>query len=139
MTTARGSLKTISTALMRLARRGDVEAFRAYVRSDAFLAAFNGLDPERRRSAMRAFARAEILCEAKTPLPLAGPRRIDARRVEKVNWSNQMVAKLSDAYAQAQGDHEKAARILGITPGSARLAKGRHLRAGPSNHRPKAS
>ena len=64
MTTPRGCLKSIATALKRLARNGDVEAFRAYLCSDAFLAAFSGLDPQRRRSAMRSYAKAEALCEA---------------------------------------------------------------------------
>ena len=34
-----------------------------------------------------------------------------------------MRAKLANAYARAGGDDEKAARILGVTLGSARLAK----------------
>jgi len=77
---------------------------------------------------MRAFAEAEALCEAKAYQPLAVPKRIDAKRVEKVNWSDPiMVAKLADAYAQGRGDDEKAARIFGVTLGSARLAKRRHL------------
>jgi hypothetical protein len=38
-----------------------------------------------------------------------------------------MRAKLADAYSQAGGDDEKAARILGACLGSARLAKRRHL------------
>ena len=57
MSTPRGCLKSITTSLKRLARTGDVDALRAYVRSAAFLAAFNGLDPERRQSAMRAYAK----------------------------------------------------------------------------------
>src|SRR5262245_50374837 len=123
-----GCLRSISSVLKRLARRGDVDGLRAYVRSDAFLAAFKGLAPERRRSAMRAFANAETLCEAKASRPLVAPKRIDAKRVEKVNWSDPvMLDKLADAYAQGGGDDEKAARILGITLGSARLARRRHL------------
>jgi hypothetical protein len=38
-----------------------------------------------------------------------------------------MRAKLADAYSQAGGDDEKAARILGACLGSARLAKRWHL------------
>ena len=47
----------------------DVEKFRAYVRSDAFLAAFNGLDPERRQSAMlsHAIAQAMHVCGVSFP------------------------------------------------------------------------
>jgi hypothetical protein len=125
---------------MRLARRGNVEQFRAYIASDAFLLAFNGLDPERRRSAMRAFAKAETLCEERAPHPLATPKGIDVARAEKVRWNDPvMVANLADAYARAGGDDEKAARILGVTVGSARLARRRHLDAGAeTSHRQNA-
>ena len=43
MTTPRGCLKSITTALKRFARYGDVEGFRAYIRSEAFLAAALGI------------------------------------------------------------------------------------------------
>src|SRR5262245_16077402 len=65
MTTPTGCLQVLTATLMRLARKGDVDGFRTYVRSDAFLAAFNGLDPGRRQSVMRSHARAEALCESK--------------------------------------------------------------------------
>jgi hypothetical protein len=124
---------------MRLARNGDVEAFRTYVRSAAFLAAFDGLDPERRSSAMRTYVKAERLCEAKARLPLVKPKRIDAKRVDKVDWSDPvMVDKLADAYARSGGDDEKAARILGVTLGSARLARRRHLGRTRSSRRQNA-
>jgi len=77
---------------------------------------------------MIAFARAEALCEAKAPQPLAMAKRIDAKRAEKVSWNNPaMRAKLAAAYADAGDDDEKAARTLGVSPGSARLARRRHL------------
>jgi len=130
----------ITFALKRLARKGDVERFRAYVRSDAFLAAFNGLDPERRQSAMRAYARAETLCEAKAPHRLIEPKRIDAKRSQKANWGNPMMrAKLANAYDLAGGDDEKAARLLGVTIGSARQAKRRYLDTPGTHDRKKAS
>jgi hypothetical protein len=45
---------------------------------------------------MGAFAKAETLCEAKAPRPLAAPKRIGAKRPEKVNWSDPaMVDKLA--------------------------------------------
>jgi hypothetical protein len=60
--------------------------------------------------------------------PLIKPRPIDARRAQKANWSDPaMRARLEAAYSRAGGDDEKAARILGVTLGSARLAKKRHL------------
>ena len=140
MTTPRGCLKSITTALKRLARNGDVERFRAYVRSDAFLAAFNGLDPKRRLSALRASASAETLCEANAPHCLVKPKPIDAKRAQKASWGDPVMrAKLANAYARAGGDDEKAARLLGVTLGSARLAKRRHLGAAAIDHREKAS
>ena len=103
--------ESISTAFQRLARSGDVERFRAYVRSDVFLTAFAGLDPDRRQSAMRAYAKAEALCEAKARHPLVKPKGIDAKRAEKVDWSDPVMrTKLADAYARVGGDDEKAAR-----------------------------
>ena len=122
-------MRVLTRTLMGLARKGDVEAFRAYVRSDAFLADLIGIDPDRRQSALRCHARAEALCESNARHPLVKPRPIDASRAHKVDWKNDPVirAKLADAYAVARGDDEKAARILGVTPGSARMARKRHL------------
>jgi hypothetical protein len=120
MTTPRGCLRTLTQTLMRLARRGDVEGIRAYVRSDAFLAAFGGLDPGYRQTAMRCHGRAEALCEGKARHPLVRPGPIDAKRAQKVNWSDpSMRSRLAIAYARAGIDDEKAARILGVSPGSA--------------------
>jgi hypothetical protein len=65
MTTPIGFLQSLTTAMKRLASKGDVERLRAYVRSEAFLRAFNGLDPRRRSTAMRSYAKAEDQCEAK--------------------------------------------------------------------------
>jgi hypothetical protein len=128
MTTPGGSLRVLTQTLMRLARMGDVEGFRAYVRSDAFLVAFNGLDPSRRQSVMRCYGKAATMCEDKATHPLVQPRPIDVKRALKANWSDpKMRAKLADAYARAGGDDEQAARILGVSLGSARLARKRHL------------
>jgi hypothetical protein len=123
-----GCLRVLTQALMGFARRGDVEGLCAYLLSDAFMAAFNGLDPQRRRSAMRSYATAEALCEAKAPHPLVKPKPIDVKRAQKVSWDDPvMLAKLADAYEVAGGNHEKAARILGVSPGAARLAMKRYL------------
>src|SRR5215475_11020367 len=78
MTTPRGCLRTLTQTLMRLARRGDVEALREYLSSHMFMAAFSGLDPNRRQSAMRCYGRAEALCEARARHPLVQPKPIDA-------------------------------------------------------------
>jgi hypothetical protein len=75
---------------------------------------------------MRAYAKAEALCEAKAPRPLIKPGPIDAKRAQKASWSNPVMrAKVANAYAVAGGDDETAARILGVSLGSARLAKKR--------------
>jgi hypothetical protein len=140
MTTPRGCLKSITTAFKRLGRNGDVEGLRAYLRSDAFLTALSGLDPGRRQSALRSYATAEALCEAKAPYRLVKPKPIHAKRAQKASWSDPvMLAKLANAFVRAGGDNEKAARILGVTVGSARLAKRRHLDAPATDHRQKAS
>lgn len=132
-------LQSLTMAFKRLASRGDIEGLRAYPRSEAFLRAFNGLDPNRRESAMRSYAKAEANCEAKTSHPLVKPGPIDARRAQKANWSNAAkLARVAEAYAVAGGDDEKAARILGVSLGSARLAKKRHLDASTVGRCPKA-
>ena len=127
MTTPTGFLQSLTTALKRLARKGDVEGLRAYVRSEAFLRAFNGLDPRRRSTAMRSYAKAEAFCEAKTRHPLVKPGPIDAPRTQKANWSDPTkLARLAEAYAYAVtgGDDEKAARILRFGPACEEAAFG---------------
>jgi len=119
-----------------------VAGIRAYVCGDAFLAAFVGLDPERRHSVMLVYAKAVADCEARARLPLAPPVALNARTFSKLaNWRDPArLAKLADAYAQAK-DHEEAARLLGVTIGAARLAKRRYLDRLPTDtgtnaHRP---
>src|SRR5262245_54001386 len=111
MSSPRGHLSAISTTVKRFARHGDVAGIRAYIRGDAFLRAFNGLDPERRHSAMLVYAKAHAVCEAKARLPLATPIALNARTTGKLaNWLNPaMRAKLARAYARTR-DHEEAAR-----------------------------
>jgi len=122
MSSPRGNLSSISRTLKRFARLGDVAGIRTYVCGDAFIAAFKGLEPERRQTAMLLFAKAHATCEAKAKLPLAA--RMSAKLA---NWRDPtMRAKLADAYARAR-DHEGAARLLGVTVGAARLAKRRYL------------
>ena len=77
---------------------------------------------------MRAYAAAEALSEAKALRPLVRPKTIAAKRAEKTDWRDAAMRKrLADAYARVGGDDEKAARLLGVTLGSARLARKRHL------------
>ena len=130
----------LTAKLTRLARNGDVEGFRAYVRSDAFLADFTGLDPGRRQTAMRCYGKAATMCEAKAAHPLVQPKPIDAKRAHKADWSDPVMrAKLAAAYAATGGDDEKAARMLRVSLGSARLAKKRHLGSAVIGPRKKAS
>jgi hypothetical protein len=79
---------------------------------------------------MRSHAKAEFLCEAKAHRPLIKPKPIHTKRSEKANRRDPVMrASLAEAYNRACGDDEKAARILGVSLGSARLAKRRHLRS----------
>ena len=128
MNSPRGDLSSISRSLKRYARWGDVVGLRTYVSSEAFLAAFNGLEPKRRQNVMLAYVEAHFLCEAKAKLPLATPVELNARASAKLaNWRDPgMQARLADAYVRAE-DHEAAARLLGVTIGAARLAKRRYL------------
>ena len=74
---------------------------------------------------MRSYATAEALSEAMAPRRLVKPKPIHAKRAQKASWGDPaMRARLASAYARAGGDDEKAARLLGVTLGSARLAKG---------------
>jgi hypothetical protein len=94
----------------------------------------------RRQSALRCYGKAATMCEAKARHPLVQPGAIDAKRISKVNWGDPaMHAKLAAAYATACGDDEWAARLLGVSLGSARLAKRRHLDAATIGSRKKAS
>ena len=132
-------MRVLTAAFMRLARNGNVEGLREFVRSDPFLLAFNGLDPNRRQTAMRSYAKAETLCEAKARHRLAQPSTIDAKRAHKADWSDPaMRVKLANAYARAGADDEQAARLLGVSRGSARLAKKRHLHAAATDLHEKA-
>jgi hypothetical protein len=59
---------------------------------------------------------------------------------QKADWSDPaMLAKLANAYLLVGGDDEKAARSLGVTVGSARLAKRRHFNAPAADQRRRAS
>jgi hypothetical protein len=139
MTNPKGCLRVLTATLMRLARRGDAEGIRSYLSSDEFLAAFIGLDPGRRQSVMHCYGKAHALCEANARHPLVSPRPIDAKRSQKASWGDPQIARLADAYAHTRGDDEQAARLLGVSRGSARLAKRRHLGPGTtSSHRQKA-
>ena len=71
-----------------------------------------------RKVAMRAYARAETLCEEKDASPF-DHAEAHRRQASAEVWGDPVMrTKL------AKGDEEKAARILGVSLGSARLAAG---------------
>jgi hypothetical protein len=136
MAPPRGCLKSVTAAFKRLARADDVEG----LRSNTFSRAFHGLDPERRESVMLVHATAEAMCEVKPLQSPVKPKPIHTKRALKASWGDPvMLAKLANAYVRPEGDDEKAARILGVSIGSARLAKRRHLDAAATEYRQKAS
>ena len=127
--TPRGYLTSVTKTLRYLAKSGDTKAFYAYVDGEAFHRALIALAPKRRRSVMRAYVAAAGSCESRSRQPLLKPRTKLGQAGGAPKWTNPvMQAKLSNAYARA-GTDEGAARILGVTPGSARLAKRRYLDA----------
>ena len=122
----------LTGTMMGYARLGDVDGLRAYLSSDAFVDLFMGVAPGRRQTVLRSYSKAEVLCEAKARHPLVHAKPIDMGRAQKTDWSDPARrAKLSEAYEVAGGDHEKAARIRGVTPGSAPHAKKRYLDISP--------
>ncbi len=122
--TPKGHLNCAARVLKRLARAGDIDGFRAYVRSDTFGEAMVGVGPTLRQSLLRLHTEYAALCEAYCKLPpLPKPKRRATGRW--INPSEQ--AKLAQAYRAAGNDHEKAGRLLGCTAGAARLARKRYL------------
>jgi hypothetical protein len=80
------------------------------------------------------------IVKRRVQLWLIRPGPIDAKRAQKANWSDPaMRTRLTGAYAIVGDDDEKAARILGVSPGSARLAKKRYLDNGTIGRHQKAS
>ena len=89
---------------------------------------------------MRATEGGSFVRSESCPSAWSSPNPSTPSESQKVSWGDPVMrAKLANAYARAGGDDEKAARILGVTLGSARLAKRRHLSAETNNNREKAS
>jgi hypothetical protein len=79
---------------------------------------------ERQRMKRATVPSISLMAPLMAPRPLVKPKPIHTSRAEKVNWGDPgMRAQLADAYKRAGGDDEKAARIFGVSVGSARLAK----------------
>jgi hypothetical protein len=123
ITTPQGYLNHSTRILKRHAKAGDVDSFRAYIRSDEFAQAVVGVGSGMRPILLRQYAIYAAECEARTKLPLPKPKR---RAVSR--WQTPAAqASLARAYAVAGDDHEKAGRILGCTAGAARLARKTYL------------
>lgn len=123
--TPAGYLNRTTRILKRHATAGDVDAFRAYVRSDDFADAMVGTGTVLRQVLLNRYVEYAKLCEASTRYPLPKPQRRPTSR-----WLTDAArARLAKAYAIAGEDHEKAGRMLGCTAGAARLARKRYLPA----------
>lgn len=121
--TPAGYLNRTIKVLKRHAMAGDVDAFRAYVRSDDFAEAFVRTGGPLRQTLLTRYMEFAARCEARTKYRLAKPQRRPTSR-----WlTDDARAQLARAYAIAGDDHEKAGRLLGCTSGAARLAKKRYL------------
>lgn len=123
--TPQGYLNRTTRILKRYAKAGDVDAFRAYIRSDEFAGAIVEVGPILRQTLLRVYSEYAARCEGNTAYPLQKPQRSNKSR-----WGTDAGrAELAKAYAAAGTDHEKAGRILGCTAGAARLAMKRYLSA----------
>ncbi len=112
----------LSCRLRRFAKEGPAK-FKWFLATDEFAKRFNEVPPHQRRRAIQAIAEAEAIVHDGLPPPVKPQRMGDGRR----RWTPAALARLAQAYAKANGDHEKAARIFRCTTGAARLAKQRYL------------
>lgn len=121
--TPAGYLNRTTRVLKRHADAGNVDAFRAFIRSDEFANAMIGVGTGLRQSLLKAYTQYATICEYRTRHQLPKPKRRATSR-----WLTDAArAKLARAYAVAGDDHEKAGRLLGCTAGAARLARKRYL------------
>lgn len=112
-----GSFMVLTKALRH--RVGNRRALKAYVESEAFMALFGNLLPQRRMTVLAIVAEAKAACGA-PPAP---------RAVPKANWSDLAFrARFCAAYARGLSD-EEVARHCRITLGAAIRAKHRYVLA----------
>ncbi len=118
-------LKIFARELTTAAKRGE-KTYLAYLASAAFEKRFKAIPPSGRRRAIQVMGEVELLALKHDGLP--PPAKPQRRCVPRWNDPAER-QRLALAYAQAKGDHEKAARIMGMTVAAVKLAKQRHLDA----------
>lgn len=126
MRTPKGCLNVLTRTLWRHAHFGDAKGLNAYVCSEGFRTAFNGMDPGARHSAMRSYVKACDACvhhaHVRGIRPLREPRPLSLGPARRVNWRTPaMQAKLETATSD-----EALARATGVTLLAARLARQRY-------------
>lgn len=111
---------------MRLHAQYGPAAFQKFLSTAEFDRLWAAVPRDQRRRAIIAMKEAEAVAFFNDGLPApAKPKRRPTSR-----WLTPAArAQLAQAYRVANGDHEKAGRLLGCTAGAARLAKKRHLDA----------
>ncbi len=120
------ALRVFSGRLRRFASEGPAR-FKWFLASDEFSQRFNSIPPQLRRRAIQAIADAEARVHDGLPPPVKAKRMGDG---PKCNWKDPALrAKLARVYAICGDDHDKAGRMMRITAGAARIAKGRFLGA----------
>lgn len=120
------ALRVFSGRLRRHASEGP-KRFQWFLASNEFSQRFNSIPPQLRRRAIQAIADAEARVHDGLPPPVKAKRMGDG---PKCNWKDPALrAKLARVYAICGEDHDKAGRMMRITAGAARIAKGRVLGA----------
>ena len=119
-------------ALKRLAKMASLGDMTRYAASQEYVEALQAMTPKQRAEVGKAFGLAWVRCEAKL-----GPVRLPAKpgTLKRANWRDPaMVARFRDAWART-GTPEGAARLCGITPGAAKVARGRYIAAATPDQR----
>lgn len=120
------ALTALSGRLRRFASEGPAR-FKWFLTTDEFSQRFNSIPPHLRRRAIQAITEAESRAHDGLPPPVKAKRMGDG---PKCNWKDPALrAKLARVYAICGDDHDKAGRMMRITSGAARIAKGRFLGA----------
>ncbi len=111
---------------VRAAGKSGAAHFEKFLASDAFMRRWKTIPPCHIRKAVLVMIEVEAKVTAREGLP--PPAKPQRRCVPRWNDPAER-QRLVLAYAQAKGDHYKAARIMGMTVGAVKLAKQRHIDA----------
>ena len=127
-----GHFTSLNKAIVKLARDGDLAAFRAFM-IGRFRDELPKVDPARVLPALEAVNRAKRAIERRSRLP-AKPRRIPTKgkKPPGIDWVGNpalraRLASLYAKYGEGPAAHKAVAGAMRITVGQARLAKKRHL------------